>query len=531
MRCWRRRSRFSPEPYQLKIGASLLSDLKSRRDGLRDASLEFYELLSRWVDVRATEEEDRLSVEELPDGRVRVVIRSGSEAVETFSRSFDPDETDEVRIYLFDGDDSVRIPEGRLPIDFKIVLGAGEDRVLVGSGERTVVEEGFSQGSVQFLLSDPAPVDTSGLDEDEAEELELAGEDADLTWERRDWGHQWIPLPAVDYASEFGLHLGATLIRRGFGFGADPYASQISLTVLGARSPNRLVVEGLVENPIGTGDWHLSLEGRLLTQRLTRFFGLGNETMNQLPEESYETRRSLRNVELLVGRDSEDDPWAWWMGPRVRRWGRTHVPDPVVFQLFPVLGSTPTLLVGGVVGASRDTRDDAREPRSGGLIELEVAGYPAVADVEDAWMGVRLQATRFLSSDGLPTQPALQVGMNFESVGASAPYFERASLGGRSSLPGYRTGRFRGDRALSALSLARLELLEFDSPFGGFAVGVHGIATAGRVWLDGETSDVIHAGAGGGIWVRSNVVGAPFSVSTVWGDRGPRTYLDLGHLF
>ena len=520
-----------PEPYQAEIGNSLLADLKSRRDGLRAASIEFYELLSRWVDVRATDGVDRVTVERQPDENVLVTIQSGDDAVETFRRSFHPDETNEVRIYLFEGDDLVEIADEGLPIDVKIVLGPGEDRVSVEGTERPISAEGFSEGSVQFFLADPAPVDTSGLDEEEAEELELAGQDADLTWERRDWGHQWIPLPAVDYASEFGLHLGGTIIRRGFGFGAVPYAHQFSLTVLGASSPSRLVVEGAFENPLGTSDWYLNLEGRLLTQRLTRFFGLGNETTNLLPQESYETRRSLRNVELLLGRESEDDPWAWWMGPRVRRWGRTDVPDPVVFQLFPVQGSTPTVLIGGVAGASRDTRDDEREPRSGGLIELEIAGYPALADVDDPWMGLRLDATRYLSSDGLPMNPALQVGVHFESVGASAPYFERASLGGRGSLPGYRTGRFRGDEALSVLSLARLQLLDADSPFGGFALGVHGIGTAGRVWLDGETSDAIHTAAGGGLWIRPNALGAPFSVSMVWGERGPRTYLDLGFLF
>lgn len=520
-----------PEPYRERIGDELVVALRSRRDQLADAAVELYGILAKWVDIRTTDVADVARVEIVPEG-LRVSVASGDDAVLTYDRTFRADETDEVRLHLYGGDDRVELPDGAdLPIRLKVVGGDGDDVAVLPGAEVSIDAAGTSVGRVDFFHVDPLRFDVADLDEEELTELEYAGPRPTLVWDSRDWGHEWYALPTFDYASEFGLHLGASVTRKGFAFGHSPHANEFRATVLGAAYPGRLVLEGTYERVLGPNSaWRLMLDGSLLTQRLTRFWGLGNETTNSLPEESYETRRSLRNLEVLLRYSPGRGEWVLWAGPRIRRWGRTDVPDPVVFQLFPARGGDATTIVGGVLGISRDSRNDPRAPRTGGWIRAELAAYPGVADSPAAWAGARLEARRYLSTEKLPGAPVLHLGLFAETTGDDAPYFERASVGGRTSLPGFRSGRFRGDQALSGLALLRGRLLTLNA-LGGWDLGGHGVATAGRVWLKGEESETIHAAWGGGLWFRSHALDRFLSVTVAEGDRGLRTYLDLGFPF
>jgi hypothetical protein len=104
-----------------------------------------------------------------------------------------------------------------------------------------------------------------------------------------------------------------------------------------------------------------------------------------------------------------------------------------------------------------------------------------------------------------------------------------ASLGGRRSLPGYRTDRFLGDASASGSAVLRLKLLEIGAA-KGIGMGVFGVATAGRVWIDAIEDDgnTLHSGFGGGFFVRSNALSRTASLAFVRGDRDFRTYLSLG---
>jgi hypothetical protein len=62
-----------------------------------------------------------------------------------------------------------------------------------------------------------------------------------------------------------------------------------------------------------------------------------------------------------------------------------------------------------------------------------------------------------------------------------------------------RENRYAGNSSLFASSELRLFLTHFFFLAPG-DFGVFGLGDVGRVYLDGEESDVWHAAAGGGIW-------------------------------
>jgi len=92
-----------PESHYELRGRFLESGLKSRRDKLTEASRSFYRLISRQVDVTATDRDEHALLEHLADGDLRLNIsyQDGPRSDEPFfSHTFDADVTDEVRLYL-----------------------------------------------------------------------------------------------------------------------------------------------------------------------------------------------------------------------------------------------------------------------------------------------------------------------------------------------------------------------------------------------------------------------------------------------
>jgi hemolysin activation/secretion protein len=110
------------------------------------------------------------------------------------------------------------------------------------------------------------------------------------------------------------------------------------------------------------------------------------------------------------------------------------------------------------------------------------------------------------------------------------PLNEAASLGGANSVRGFVENRFMGDAAVYGNVELRLSLAKFTILLPA-ELGVFGFGDAGRVYQAGETSDVWHGAAGGGLWLaflrRANTV-ALYAAQSV---EGTRVYARAGFAF
>src|SRR5690606_23732984 len=97
------------------------------------------------------------------------------------------------------------------------------------------------------------------------------------------------------------------------------------------------------------------------------------------------------------------------------------------------------------------------------------------------------------------------------------PFQQAAFLGGSRSLRGTPRQRFAGDAAVRAGAEVRGFLTRFNFISRG-DLGFIALADAGRVLVEGEDSDRIHTGVGGGIWVgildRSRTASLVFASGT-----------------
>ena len=90
--------------------------------------------------------------------------------------------------------------------------------------------------------------------------------------------------------------------------------------------------------------------------------------------------------------------------------------------------------------------------------------------------------------------------------------------------------RFAGDAAVYANAELRLFLTRFDIVIPG-DFGVFGLGDVGRVYLEGESSDVWHGAAGGGVWFSFLDRANTMSVAVAKSDERTAVYVRAGFGF
>jgi hypothetical protein len=519
-----------PKEWYALGGASLAADLKQRRDGLVDASLEYYRRLARKVDVHATDRDDRARVTRHEDGRLELLIGGEPGAEPWFRRRFDPRETSEVRLYLYQGEDAV-VTSGAKggAITLRVVGGPGADRVDDSHGGSTRVYDSAG-GSV--VHGDGTRVDTRGWERRPAKPAETPW----LEW--RDWGGRTLPQYKLWWEPDPGLVLAAGLSHQTWGFRKSPYSTlqALQLQYSTGRNAFKLTYDGEFRRE--NSHAYLVLDAKASQLENLNYFGFGNDSANAPPEgdddEFYDAESDT--YELFAS--------GWWAASRT-----LHLyagPDVKLTDTGSsgFIGLDQPLGLGsfGQLGVKGGFDLDTRGHRLTGTL-----GDQFRADGKPAATGVRLKAEGFYYPDawdasgfgGVDTslrgylagrRAMLAARVGSRAVWGEYPWFEAAFVGGSKSLRGYRKNRFAGDSSLYGSVEARLWLfrgrLIAPGRWGAFA-----LADAGRVWLEGESPGAWHASYGGGLFFQMLTLNTVFHAAVAHGDEGTRFYVDYGFGF
>jgi hypothetical protein len=476
-----------PEYFALR-GAEMAATLRARRDALPEAAERYYRTLAQKVDIYGTAKAEVVSIDSLDDGdvEVRVALASPAGAPTTpyYRRHFDRHETGEVRIYLEGGDDRVETSgRGTGAITIRVIGGPGNDRVDDSKGRKLAFYdfEGDNRVEGKSGLHDKPFVITGREDEVPAVPP-------------RDWGRFTQPLFLVGYHPDPGVVLGGGFDTKGYGFRQYPWGARHVVTGgIGLRVGRPFfdyAGDFRRENAWLQGSLHVRASG--LDQ--LRYYGLGNETTNDLPDESYRVSDTQVTIfpALAITRGARG---AIELGPILK------YSDSGGTKTGTVLADEHPYGAGtfGEVGFRGGMRFDATDPDDvlGGGIRANLAGayYPRAWDVERSFGSVDGELTVNVPL-GHPAQLSIRTGG--KKLWGDYPFFEAAYIGG-GVMHGYNWDRFAGDASL----FSRLELkwafasLKGSVPMDiGLSVG----ADAGRVWLSGESSNKWHTGIAGGMF-------------------------------
>ncbi len=475
------------ELYRLD-GEALARRLRSRRDELPDVARRFYRLLAGAVDVHTSDAAERVEVRRSGPDSLEVVVTAHHRRlgeVEIFRRRFRRGETDEVRLFLHGGADTVNVrSDADVGITVRVLGGGGSDVFMDESGAARLYGDDNDVGTKRGRR---AGIDTRDYDPPATSPSQP----------HRDWGRQYrLPL-WMGYSPDVGLLIGMGVERYDFGFRRVPWAHQLKLRAAWGTTAGTYRVESRIRLQRENSAAHWLIDARASGLDILNFHGLGNETSTDADEAVHEVEQSVFAVEprvvLPVSRRGTLS-----IGPTLRYTDTRLTEGQLIADLRPY-GSGNFAQAGLRTSMRIDGRDRARTPTHGAMLEIGGAFTPALLDVDDAWGEITALATAFLSP-GAAMAPTLAVRAGAKKLFGTVPFQDAAYIGDASTVRLGRDQRYGGDALVHANAELRMKLFRALLVLPA-DVGVFGLADVGRVWLEGESSDRWHDALGGGLWL------------------------------
>ena len=477
-----------PPPYVAQGGEAMAATLRARRDRIPVVAEAYYRRIARVVDVHATDADETAEVTWHEDGAATVTVTAKGARRPWFERRFVPDETREVRLYLHGGDDRAKVTgERRSALTVRLIGGRGDNR-LSDAGGRGIRRYDDGKVGKKDVRYGPDSIVTSQIDRRPWPAPDRSpGEDH---------GGRFVPALSAGYSSTLGVTTGLELALERYGFRRAPHASRFTLGLLHASEPSATRFRVGADWQREASPLYAAVTLQRSTLEIVRFYGLGNDTPAATVDEAVALdHRQLRGTAEVGVR-----------GPRHRAALGVAVLDAHTpsqpgrrIALAPPGGPLDATQLGLEAGFLLDTRDDAAAPARGVLLRATVEAVPPVLDNEEFYGRLGASGSGYLALP-LPGSPVLALRAGGARLSGEYPFWAAARLGGAGSLRGYDEDRYSGDAAAWGGAELRVKLghvvalLPFD-------VGVHGLAEAGRVWLDGESSDAWHEAWGGGAWI------------------------------
>ena len=543
-----------PPPYYKIVGEVLTKALKSRRDALPEFARRYYVLITREAEIQATDQDEYAHCEHLPSGDllVRIGLMESSDGARQppyFQRTFHPQETREIRIYLRGGDDRAEIAGSKGQIAVRIDGGGGAD-AFTNSSQASAAKTRFYdyRGKNRFVKGKDAKIDERPYKRPPSPTLRARY--------ALDWGMQAMTFPILVANPDLGVLVGGLGSRQYFGYRKDPFSSRHSFNA--GLAINRL--KGFVSYT-GTFRQLLSdLDARIHLKysgiQVIRFNGFGNQTETPRPSSFYEVEQNYfafaPSLEFRAGENQGNmhgsmgslrSALTIGLGPIIK-----YSDTPLSANKDKFIGQYPEYDYGtdsfGQVGAqgeiAYDTRDNLGYATRGVLVRVAGAVYPSVWDVASVFGSLDGEARAYLTAP-IPTNPTLALRAGSKKVWGTFPFHESAFLGGpgltggdisNGSLRGFRKNRFAGDTALYGNSELRLVLAKIKLLVPG-ELGLFGAGDAGRVIFAGDPddADTWHTGVGGGLWLSFLQRRQTLSVAAVNGDDLMGVYLRAGLTF
>ena len=540
-----------PPEYAAMDGERLRKDLRGRRDQWEVGARSFYEHLAREVDIQASGAAEQVDIERSPNGEmwVRIFTAGGREkgATPAFERRFIPQDTDEVRVYLRGGNDSVKITGKNRAIRLRIIGTDGTARVddSEGGGSRiydqaAAIEVVGGAGTKVDRESYTPPASNSGFVDIE-------------NVPPRDWGFDLVPVPQFGFEPDVGVFVGIGGIYTRYGFRKHAWHHRHQFSAGWATEANqpRIQYRGAVrrENSKLLGELELSASGI----EVVRFYGLGNETDDDQSDSFYRVRNQQLRAAPGLQYSILDDRIRLHAGVFVEyshtRRGSRQIDEIIVETGTRIYGAGNFGEAGIEAQFEYDTRTTLKEgnsdlalplhaqpaagyPTGGILLNVRTQLIPPIWDVEETTGAIEGSLAGFYSPDD-DGRVVLGLRAGGKQTFGDVPYFQAAYLGGSSffsgepTLRGFRAQRFAGEASVFANAEVRVMLGRLKLIVPG-DVGVLGFADVGRVFLDGESSKEWHPSGGAGVWfaplVRTNAI----SFTVAGSEEDVLVYLRLG---
>jgi hypothetical protein len=480
-----------PPELQRVDGERLRHSMQARRAGLRDFARRFYELLAEDIEVHTTDAPEVANVRRISDDTMEIEVTArlpDGRTLRVFRRTFYSNETDEVRLDLHGGRDSV------------YVSGTGDGVILraLGGGNDDVFVDASPSGSDRFYDSagENVFVRGGGTHVDEREYV-YPGPPYSPSQPPRDWGQLYrFPLWML-YAPDVGLLAGVGIHRIGYGFRQYPYMTSVGLRgAIGTTARTfRVELDARLNRENSPRHWTLSAYASGL--EVLRFHGFGNETEITEEDAFYQVDQRQFSLESRFVMPFANAA-TLSVGPAIR-YARTDRDSARLITALEPYGAGRFGQVGVRADVLLDLRDRERAASRGVAFTLGGDLWPAVWSVTETFGRIHGEAMAYLTPP-IPLRPTLALRAGGRRLLGTYPFSDAAYLGDDETIRLGRKQRFAGDAEVHLNAELRVKLFRTKVVLPA-DFGVFGLRETGRVFLDGEDSDRWHNVWGGGLFV------------------------------
>ena len=487
-----------PEVFALN-GEKIIHKLISRRNLLSKRAMDYYNYISRKVNVIGSNQKEYFKVSNAPEGlqvRVYARARGNDTSFIMYDRVFDASVTKEIRLFglndadLFDIDSTASSR-----IKLRIIGGQGNDTFDI-------------RGQVENLLYDII-ADVNYIKNKSRTKSRFSRDPPvnDNTITDFRYNTRQFPELMFSYNSDDGALAGIGMSKTTYGFRNLPYASDQKFAALySMRGAYQLFYRGEFNHV--TRNWDVLLQANLLQPALRNFFGFGNNTKLSpgRPYDFYRTRyRSFEIQALLRKRYFEKfrlmiGPYYYQYSNRIKENSGNVLTNPQLVGLDPAdIFSTKTYL-GGKLALDLDNRNYALFPTRGVHWDNEFVYAAGLKKGSDNFSSFTSHMSIFISQG----EPAKLVSVLSFGAGhifsKNFEFFQALDIGAGENLHGFRKNRYSGtSMAYGSLEL-KLKLFDVNSYILPGPFGITGFYDIGRAWLKGEHSKQWHSAFGAGFY-------------------------------
>ena len=474
----------------MEIEGKLIARLKDM-----DAyALQYSNMISKQVDVVGTINDDKFYLNRNPDGSVEVRVTgpsSNNGDTLLYVRRFDPEVTDEIRLFGLPGNDSIWITgTAKRSILTRVVPGYGDDFVsdssdVGGTGRQTKVYTRETNDVIEG-----------------AKEFKKVKVPKPAAYEYRIDQFQYntySPKLYLFYTGDDGLLLNGGIKFTRHHYNKPDFSAthnfEARISTLGNY---RMAYQGVFRHFIDKLDLLVNIEGDK-NRRFNYFFGVGNETENDdvLRKAGY---YSLSNSRVFgeIGLQQQ-----FWTRSRFvlllnlsSNSGNQRSGTILDDYELPVLGTDPLRICKVGMHVDLDFRDTEILPTKG--MRLLIESW-------NAWLlnepGDYTYSRGIMEWYGTARTVTIGLRVGGWTGSEQRPYYDTDYLGQNSFLRGYRKRRFTGSGAFYFNSNIRIQVVDNTDWFIPHKIGVNLFFDTGRIFEPLIPSSKWHIGYGAGLYV------------------------------
>lgn len=479
----------------------LATVLKKRRDNIPAAMKEYFDFMNKIAEVKLSNKNELVQIKDSADNLLVVQVnklkKNGGPGELLMNSVFNPSVTKEFRLYTGKGDDSIVIDNSTSPVRIRLIGEEGNKNYNVIDAAKKIKVYNKTTGTYYSgqtnMLSKHISDDTSNTNFNAANRYNI-----------------WMPIIGFALNRDDGFQLGLGSQYTHQGFRKYPYASLNRFMMFYSFSTSAFKINY-------NGEW-LRVFGKtdiianadiFAPENTQNFFGRGNETEFEKVgdyRKFYRSRFNLYQFTPALRWRNQNNGVMFSIGPSIQHYafdsadnvGRRIVTEGVSSYDSLTLNDSKTH-AGVVMNFTVSKKNSLILPSQGYFFNVRLQGFGGLNDKSKSFGQIipEFSVYQKLNSKGTIVV-ANRVGGGI-TVGKST-FYQSLFIGGHENLLGYRQYRFAGEHMVYNNFELRMKIANFTGYIIPGQFGLVGFFDVGRVWVDGENSDVWHNGVGGGLY-------------------------------